>query len=715
MNQPVPVRLVFRRKQEIRSFSGFEAFSNRYSNDCIYEFEQYFRADMGTDLWIEGAPADRWPEFVAFFLKLEAFTKAIRLLFDLFDLELVPGEFTSEQSTTFISAVDDIDTLIANNRHLTIFRHMWEQFQPSLLATISGLGSRSEWKGDELPRLNVDDIFYLEAVASPAQIEFATSFDVFISYRHAKFLSAARELAKSLTRRGFKVWLDTEEIGTRIISFTRRQLLRAIADGVRSSAVVAFFEGVATRVVDPVTEEARDNFSWQQFERKRARSVVYIYPSARLFSPSFSSKPRPYSSLEDLTEAVVMARSYAHPGPSLLPHSGEHPKLFDVKHRIEEDVTEFFGPGMALSHRVAFLLAAPTDSSAAITSSQVAFGDHVVSHALTYSPRWAHLLAHAGLDIARDIDRLRWDAWSLWGWPSYQIVQDTFGLDREGHAAALARATGRLGDDALLLALLGSGAAGGMAAERLGRLFHDSRRSGDAKTPSHRRHAQDIARLRDRVMDVLRDEASSHDGQFFLLNRATTGWSLRPIAPVTAVRLDMPGLSGTFAVCQSLGHGIFVRDRLEVLVRAMHAADANELRHALECLPDLNFLLGDTALLRRAAVHEMVSARGRPLGIFLISDRIDGASIEVMPHQAVETILHEAMVLCEQPDVAGDDAIDDGFARFFKREDVVIIGPPDFFLRTPEHPTQSLTSVVFDVISNLLAFEIAFRDELDFR
>jgi hypothetical protein len=92
MNQPVPVRLVFRRKQEIRSFSGFEAFSNRYSNDCIYEFEQYFRADMGTDLWIEGAPADRWPEFVAFFLKLEAFTKAIRLLFDLFDLELVPGE-----------------------------------------------------------------------------------------------------------------------------------------------------------------------------------------------------------------------------------------------------------------------------------------------------------------------------------------------------------------------------------------------------------------------------------------------------------------------------------------------------------------------------------------------------------------------------------------------------------------------------------------------
>jgi hypothetical protein len=712
MGQPVPIRLAFRRRKRIELFSGFTAFWNGHNNDQIFAFQEYFSAETGTDLTFSGASDERWPEFVSFFIKLESFADIARLLLDLFDLELVPFEFSDHHP----NVIEEVDELFKGDPHLAVFLPLWERLRKSLNPAVWGL-SASDWEDKDDPRLNIDDIFFLEAVPGAGPGALAAAYDVFVSYRHARYFAAAHELANVLTSRGLKVWLDTAEIGSRINSFTRRRLLRAIAEAVRGSAIVAFFEGIAYQTIDPRTGEGTEAFSWQRFERKRARSVMYIYPSDRSYSISRSSTLQPYGSLGGLADAVATARANAQTGPSLIPPWTEHPKLPDVKRGIEDEIADFFGAGIPISNRVAFLIAAPTDSGGAMPSFGVAYAGHVVSHALTYSPRWGYLLARAGVDMSRDIGRLRWDAWSLWGPPSSRIIRDTFGLDPDrGDAAELARAVGRLSEDALLLALLGSAAVGGMAGERLRRLFPDTP-AGDSETRSDERHLQDISGLSDRVMEVLRDEPVPHDGQFWLLDRAAGGWRLRALAPATAVRLDAPGLSGTFAVCQALRHGIFVRDRVEVIAKAMSDPDADELRYALESLPDLHFLLGDAATIRRTVIYDMVTARGRPLDICLVPETADPDAIETTPRYDAETILREAMVFggklrdASEPPRAGGA----GLARFFNKQDGIIIGPSAFFQRLSHGSSVPLAAVVQDVIAKLSDFEIAFRDELDFR
>jgi hypothetical protein len=122
-----------------------------------------------------------------------------------------------------------------------------------------------------------------------------------------------------------------------------------------------------------------------------------------------------------------------------------------------------------------------------------------------------------------------------------------------------------------------------------------------------------------------------------------------------------------------------------VIAQAMNDVEADELRYALGSPPDLRFLLGDTAVIRRTAIHNMVSARGRQLGIYLIAETADADVIEIMPRQDAEAILREAMTLAEQPNAVCErqDASRSGLARFFNRQDVILMGPRAFFQRPP--------------------------------
>jgi hypothetical protein len=167
-----------------------------------------------------------------------------------------------------------------------------------------------------------------------------------------------------------------------------------------------------------------------------------------------------------------------------------------------------------------------------------------------------------------------------------------------------------------------------------------------------------------------------------------------------------------------LRHGIFFRDRVDAIAKAMNDPEVDELRYALNSVPDLRFLFGDTVAIRRTVIHDMVSARGRSLDICLVPETPDAHGIETTPEHDAETILREAMVLGgelpadpERP--AADGA---GLARFFHKQDGIIIGPAAFFARLSDCSSVVPLAAVFqDVIAKLLDFEIAFRDELDFR
>jgi hypothetical protein len=217
---------------------------------------------------------------------------------------------------------------------------------------------------------------------------------------------------------------------------------------------------------------------------------------------------------------------------------------------------------------------------------------------------------------------------------------------------------------------------------------------------------------------VLLSEPVTHDGQFWLLEHAEAGWRIRPFAAATAVRLEEPNLSGTFAICQVLRHGIFVDDRLDVLSGAMNAADPDELPDAFRSLPDINFLMGDTTLIRCATIYRMLSARSRPLGICLMKEPPSNANdIEITAQHDAGIILREAMALSLRSNDKLSRSHSDGvgFARFFSSQDVVLLGPRGFFHRHVERPTVPLTDVAMDIIGELVGFEIACRDELDFR
>jgi hypothetical protein len=101
------------------------------------------------------------------------------------------------------------------------------------------------------------------------------------------------------------------------------------------------------RAIDPLTGDQSDAFSWQEFERKRAGSVVYIYPSKRIVSnPPFHAQP--HGSVEDLASAILTESRNASPGTSVIPHTAEHPRLAEVKRRIEKEIDNFFGSGSCL-------------------------------------------------------------------------------------------------------------------------------------------------------------------------------------------------------------------------------------------------------------------------------------------------------------------------------------------------------------------------------
>jgi hypothetical protein len=115
------------------------------------------------------------------------------------------------------------------------------------------------------------------------------SFDIFISYKHSKFINVSRYLYEFLCELNVKVWLDQVEIGLKN-DLSAEEIAKSIEEAIRISKLIVFFETYDSQEYNYQTADHETRFNWQVFEQQFAKEVLIVHPSGNyIVSPVLSS------------------------------------------------------------------------------------------------------------------------------------------------------------------------------------------------------------------------------------------------------------------------------------------------------------------------------------------------------------------------------------------------------------------------------------------
>ena len=272
-------------------------------------------------------------------------------------------------------------------------------------------------------------------------------YDFFMSYKHMLHREQAVELARTLKNRGFRCFLDVDDLPAEVVA-------TGLYDGLRSALAAArcciFFETVAQSVAGEQLTDGQTASSVHAFELRHASNILFV----RLSPPEVYTRSGPvmrgWRSTDDLADVLVDQLGFDDSSAR-----AADPRLDGVLEMVDQVVEETLGSRVTVAPLAALAMAAPGQLNLGTMQSLPAMGDVVLRTLLRYDIETSLALEEAGLPpLAYSAATAAWPD-GRWARPSADVMA-AWPSDVVDRVNDRVRRTGSFDEAALALGLLGA-------------------------------------------------------------------------------------------------------------------------------------------------------------------------------------------------------------------------------------------------------------------
>jgi hypothetical protein len=422
-------------------------------------------------------------------------------------------------------------------------------------------------------------------------------YDFFMSYKHMLHREQAVELARALKKRGFRCFLDVDDLPADVVA-------TALFDGLRSALAAArcciFFETVAHSVAGEQLTGGQTASSVHAFELRHATNILFVRLSPAAVYTRSGPVMTGWRTTDELAE--VLADQLGFDDSSA---RAADPRLDDVLEKVDEIVEEGLGFKVKVAPLAALAVAAPGQLNLGNMQSVPAMGDDVLRTLLRYDIETSLTLEEAGLPpLAYSGATAAWPD-GRWARPRASVVT-AWPSDVVARVNDRVRRTGWFDEAALALGLIG---AGKDPASYSGRALR--RALSGLPSPPGEPSEQHVLEVIARASDVL-DRSAAGPRHSWVLTIIDNDPALVPVS-----------WSGPYRLDSQLGAGLYVAARIDPWLLPPELMDQHRdtMRKAMQgeagARDDLRRLVPELAV--------TLTTPGRQLSIVDLSPAGDGA------------------------------------------------------------------------------------------